>query len=534
VSIGQSSRRLLDPAAVVFACVEAAALVLYVSLDRFAWFSGDEWDFLSNRTAGSLHDLFEPHNEHWSTLPILAFRFLWVTVGLRSYLPYLVLVVSLHLLAAALLRLVMLRAGVGPWIATIAASAFALFGAGYFNIVYGFQIGFEGALVFGLAQLLLADHDGALDRRDWVGLGCGIAALMCAGVAISMAIAVGVAVLVRRGWRLALFHTVPLAAIYLVWFASIGRTGYKRRSTPGEAIRFAAHDAWATFVAIGRFGFVGGVLIAMLIVAAAWMWATRRDASVRRAAAPIGLAAAVAAFLLITGAGRGEAIRGYITQGPAASRYLHVTAALVMPALAVAADIFVRRWRWLLIAVAPLFLIGVPGGVHVLAEHTYDTRDATRAYRHYVLTLPRVPIAAELPRSTLVDPPFDPWVTIGWLRDGVRSGRIPSQGRISPTELASATLSMALRPTSAPADTSACARVAPEQRLALLAGDQLEITGVVYVRYLPRAGRSLPPVRLGNPRAPRRLVVLPRAMTVRLERTPALGQLRVCPSEHPA
>ena len=49
---------------------------------------------------GNLGGLFRPHNEHWSTLPILAFRLLWQLFGLRTYVLYLALVVTLHLLVA--------------------------------------------------------------------------------------------------------------------------------------------------------------------------------------------------------------------------------------------------------------------------------------------------------------------------------------------------------------------------------------------------------------------------------------------------
>ena len=56
-----------------------------------------------------------------------------------------------------------------PWLATVAAVVFVFFGAGAENILVAFQITFVGSLVFGLTQLLLADHDGPLDRRDWLG-----------------------------------------------------------------------------------------------------------------------------------------------------------------------------------------------------------------------------------------------------------------------------------------------------------------------------------------------------------------------------
>jgi hypothetical protein len=206
---------------VVFAVVELYALVLWLVLGRFQWFYFDEWDFLAARKAGDLGDLFRPHNEHWSTIPILSYRVLYSFVGLRSYLPYQFVVVALHVTAAWLLWLIMRRARVQPWLATAAASLFALFGSGYQDIISAFQVGFTGALVLGLTHLLLADHDGPSDRRDWLGLLAGLAGLMMAGVAVTMVIVVGLAVLLRRGWRAALLHTAPLAGCYLVRYATI-------------------------------------------------------------------------------------------------------------------------------------------------------------------------------------------------------------------------------------------------------------------------------------------------------------------------
>jgi hypothetical protein len=198
---GHGSRRALGAETSVFALVEFAALVLWLILGRSQWFYHDEWDFLAARKAGDLGDLFRPHNEHWTTLPILVYRALFALFGLRAYLPYRLVVLFLHLVAAALLLVAMRRAGVRPWIATAAASLLAFFGAGWQNIIQPFQICFTASLVLGLGQLLLADHDGALDRRDYVGLVAGLAGLMTSGVAVSMTVVVGLAVLLRGGLR---------------------------------------------------------------------------------------------------------------------------------------------------------------------------------------------------------------------------------------------------------------------------------------------------------------------------------------------
>src|SRR5262249_61182284 len=42
-------------------------------------------------------------------------------------------------------------------------------------------------------------------------------ALAFSGAAPALIVAVGVAVLVRRGWRMAALQTVPLAVVYLAW-----------------------------------------------------------------------------------------------------------------------------------------------------------------------------------------------------------------------------------------------------------------------------------------------------------------------------
>jgi hypothetical protein len=94
-------------AAVVFAFAVLVAGVLYVRIGARNWFFLDEWDFLADRSLTSVRDLLEPHNEHWSTLPIIAYRIQFKLFGLRSYVPYVVPVVALHLAAASLLRAIM-------------------------------------------------------------------------------------------------------------------------------------------------------------------------------------------------------------------------------------------------------------------------------------------------------------------------------------------------------------------------------------------------------------------------------------------
>ncbi|MFN2556348.1 MAG: hypothetical protein ABR592_05655, partial [Nitriliruptorales bacterium] len=63
-------------------------LAVLVVVSRGQWFVADEWGFLTDRRLEDVRGLFVPHNEHWSTLPIVLWRALFATVGLRSYWPY--------------------------------------------------------------------------------------------------------------------------------------------------------------------------------------------------------------------------------------------------------------------------------------------------------------------------------------------------------------------------------------------------------------------------------------------------------------
>jgi hypothetical protein len=426
-----------------FAVAEAIALPLMLVWGRHGWFTQDDWDFLSARTIGSVHDLFRPHFQHWTTLPILPYRLLWVIVGIRSYTPYQTLIVVAHLIAAALVLVVMRRAGVQPWLATVVAVLFLYFGAGAENILVAFQITFVGAFVFGLVQLLLADHDGALDRRDWFGLLAGFAGLMCSGVAIAMVAVVGIAILVRRGWRgwrVALFHTAPLGIVYLIWLqlAPKGQNaGNYKSHSPVQILRFVGVGVEAAFARLGEIPGVGIVvgllLVAGLVVA---MREPGRRERLRALAVPIALLLGALVFLFATGverAGNGGLAAFATGRGPERareSRYIYLVAAMTLPALAVAADAIIRRRRVLAIPVVVVLLAGLPGNIHRLATPAQYFANSAATHQE-ILALPRLPMAGQLRDShslvTLQNPRFAfEGLTYGWLVKGVESGSIPA------------------------------------------------------------------------------------------------------------
>ena len=113
----------------------------------------------------------------------------------------------------------------------------------------------------------------------------------------------------------------------------------------------------------------------------------------------------------------------HATDGARAGRYVHLVAAMFLPAIALAADAVIRRWRLLAPAVAVALLIGFPGNIAAI-EQTGVERFRLGQPK-LVLALPRSPYARQVPRSFRPLGVGGPEVTMGWLLDGVDSARLP-------------------------------------------------------------------------------------------------------------
>ena len=512
----------------VFVAVEAFALALWMAAGRYLWFYLDDWDFLAARRSGDIGDLFRPHNEHWTTVPILIYRVLFHMYGLQSYTPYRFVGVVVYLALAALLFVLMRRVGVHPWIATVIASRFALFGAGAQNIVRPFQLTFNGALAFGLLHLLLADHDGPFDRRDRFGLAAGFVGLMMSGVAVPMVIAVGITVLWRRGWRMALLHTAPLGACYTLWWLVIGHTGSVLKLGPQAPVTisgvygFVESGLRGSFSGLGHVKGFGIVLAVLFVIGLPFAWIVRRgprrdDASLppvvaalragRRAelGAPVGLVVAAIVFLAITALGRSSFGSEYARIG----RYVSITSAMLVPALGVAVDAIVARRRVLLIAGLVILVLGFqPNLVDNFGPHD-EFLQGDAATRIMMLTIPRDPVALHVPRSLHPETVLARPVTIGWLLDSFGQHRIPAPRRITKAQLTSNRFRMSFDQEHADAPTTNCQIVRATVFMSLAKGDVIGLSeNALFVvpenraslagyplRFLPSAGRAIFVVR---------------------------------------
>ena len=429
-----------DLARWVFRAYLVLAIPILLIMGSSRWFLGDEWTFLSAKSATSLHDLFQPHNQHWSTIPLIIYKVMYGIFGLHEYWPYQLLVILAHLAIAGLLRVLMRRCGVGPWVATVAAGTYVLFGPGSDDILWAFQIGFTLSVVFGLGQMLLANHDGEFDRRDWIGLALGGLALLTSGQAPPIILATGLAVLWRRGWRPAVFHTVPLGVVYGIWYVWAGAsfqnvTDATGRSVPpiraGQYVHFLWTAIIGLFAGLGHFLVVDWVLVVMLVAGVAVAWASTTGAArANRLAMPgalllgaaVGMvAAAPARYWLGSEAGR-------------SGRYVGVTAAMALPLFAVAGDALIRRWRYLAPVVFVAFLLAVPWNISQLTPSGLTGPKYYSDLRTWIGTVPTLPALAHVPpwvepNTSLLGTPD---LTVGWLRRAEREGKLPPPGQINP------------------------------------------------------------------------------------------------------
>jgi hypothetical protein len=471
------------PALVVFVLVELVAGGVYLWFARGMWFSADEWDFLVSRRAGDLGDIFRQHTEHLVALPVLTYRLMWELFGLRSYLPYQLLIVSLHLVAALLLRAVMRRAGVRPWIATAVGLLFVCFGAGNYDIVYPFQITLVGSLVFGLSHLLVADHGGPVDRRDAIGLGLGLVGLLCSGLAVAMVLAVGVATLLRRGWRVAMLHVVPLGVVYAVWWIVIGHQEPTPIPSLADAARFGTHMFGATVSAVGQVPGLGVVLVVITAVGLATAAYSSRGPVWRTTLTmPVALGAGMIVFV-VTATTRSD------IYSPTSSRYLYVVTALALPAMGVAVEAIVQRRRQLLVPLCVLFLLGVPGNLRTFVDYTNSGPvKSMKEYRRMVLGSAHLAVATQDPPDVRPDHVLakqSDRVTIGWLRSGVASGRVPALAHLSAAEIAMDTLRLSLVPAEPPRVAQKCVPVGGGVLVELTPHHTIRTIGLQRLEVLP-------------------------------------------------
>jgi hypothetical protein len=198
-----------------------AAAALLLALTSGLTFFQDTWEFLINRRDLTVDALLEPHNEHIVVVPVAIELLLLELFGMGSAAPEHLLLIFALLVSATLL-FVYVRRRVGPWPALMAAVLLLFLGPAWQDILWPFELGFVGSVLFGLATLL------ALEREDRRGDIAACAFLTVAAgfssLGLSFIAAAAVDVFLRRGSRglgRAYVVAVPVA-LFGLWYLGWG------------------------------------------------------------------------------------------------------------------------------------------------------------------------------------------------------------------------------------------------------------------------------------------------------------------------
>jgi hypothetical protein len=343
----------------VSALVVSAAILW---LARGYTFYFDEWTFILSAPDWTASTYLQPHNVHPAMLPRLIYAVMLATVGLRSYLPYMAILLALHATSVVLLfELVRRRAG--DLIGLACAAILLVLGAGWENLLWAFQLAFVGSVASGLGMLLALE--GAPSRRRMpVAIALLTASLMFSAVGLFFGVAAAVMLAARRGRRRELVWLAPVAIVFGAWYLAYGRFGAQTNPPASLAniVVLPAYTLWGLGASaaglIGEGGLFGPPLLLLAAGALGFAWW-------RGGLDPLalGVTAALVSFYLVTGLTRAQL--GYQQSG--SGRYVYEGAVFWLILLAGAARGLPWRGTWRPALVACLFLACFNGGTLLFA-----------------------------------------------------------------------------------------------------------------------------------------------------------------------
>jgi hypothetical protein len=419
-----------------------AGLVVLLRENRNTWFFGDDWEFIVNR---GLHhagqSIWQPHNEHWSTLPILLYRFLFTVFGL-DFTPYILVALFVHLLLAHLIWRTCLREGADAWIATALVALFVVLGSGAENLTWAFQLAWIGSLMFGYLALEVARRSATVVTDVIVAL-LLLAALMCSTIGDVMVIAVAVFLFLSRHWRAAARPLVLPVFCYALWYGLVGRHAVSNDhvtlstylDVPGYIWNGVSSALGSTF----DLADAGGALLIGLLV-----WIVYAFPILRRAhAAVLGLALGTGCFYLLTGIGR-QGIGAPATS----SRYVYVAMALLIPVLTTLLAITSRPKLDLRLPVITVVLVLIVANLGLLRSFATSRSGLMQSQKQQILTTATL-LARGVPSLTLRPIQYGPDLTTTALRNFIRDGQLQPV-TVSPAERVVAETAMNVAASSTP------------------------------------------------------------------------------------
>jgi hypothetical protein len=323
----------------------AAAAILWLSRGFNFYF--DEWSLILSAPDWTWMTYLQPHNEHPAMIPRLIYAAMLNTIGIRTYLPYMAVLMALHATTAFLLFEVV-RRGAGDLTGIAAAALLLVLGAGWENLLWAFQISFVGSVACGLAMMLAIEA-----RRIRLATLLVLGSLMFSGIGLVFLTIAAVRLVLDRERRSELWWLAPVVLAFGVWYLAFGHGG-SAANPPAAGANLAVlplYVAWGMASSVAGLIGLGGTP-ALLVLGAAVVGlglAWRRQ---RPDAPAIAIAAGLVTFYVITGLSRAQL--GY--EQSAAGRYVYEGATLWLVLLGDAARLLPWRGTWRPALAACVFL----------------------------------------------------------------------------------------------------------------------------------------------------------------------------------
>jgi len=352
---------------VVVAAVAACSAILWLSRSYTFYF--DEWSFILTAQDWTWLTYLEPHNQH----PVMATRAIYAvllsTVGLRSYAPYMAVLLLLHA-TSALLLFELMRRRAGDVIALACAAMLLVLGAGWESLLWALQIAYNGSVACGLGLLFAIEGTPGRGRLAIAAI-LAAASMTFSAIGLFFVIVAGAWLILARTPRRDLFWFAPAALAFGTWYLVLGRHGTPMVPPPTAAnvLLLPEYMAWglAGSVAglIGVTGSASFVVLALALAAVGFSW-WREHPDPLSASAAVGLVAFYG-FTDLTRAQLG-------VEQAASGRYVYVGAVLWLILLAAPARRLPWRGIWRPALIACLFLACFNSSVLLVEYATAKTQ----------------------------------------------------------------------------------------------------------------------------------------------------------------
>jgi len=356
-------------ARVIVVIASLVATMAILLLARSSTFYYDEWTFILSAPDWSSMTLLQPHNEHPVMLTRAIYAVLLSTVGLRSYLPYMVVLLAFQA-ANVVLLFEVVRRRAGDLVALGSAALLMLLGAGWENLFWAFQVQFLGSVACGLGMLLALQAE-PKRRNLLVAAALLTVSLMFSGVGLFFGLAAAVHLAMTPGRRRDLVWFAPTAVCLAAWYLAFGRTYAPSTAvSPADLASLPIYVIWGLGAGVGGLigvsGFAGLAILVLAAVAVAYSWKRGGPDAFR-----FGIAAGLVSFYAVTGLIRVQL--GYQQSG--ASRYTYEGAIFWVLLLADSARLLPWRGMWRPALAACLLLVCLNNGV--LLYNSATARTAT-------------------------------------------------------------------------------------------------------------------------------------------------------------